>query len=352
MNLIRRKTQKLWPALCVAACLSLMVGCGDDSSASPSASPAVPAESSSSAGDNSLLPEQGLLPEYPIIIPDNPNISSSAGAVGVESSSSGGVDVPVVAGTINRDPAAINLAATPDGDGFYDVGDVYKAVPADQKIVFVLRHAERESSLGQESMLTELGVQQALAAGQKLAGEEPFYYASTDFIRTRETANNIAKGRGEIAEVVTWEAINGGYFLTVPSDSFDALVQKRGGSWKNMSQWAYGVPFSNPYVAKVGDAYFYELFSRGDQFINEVILDNLPRWKRVNVLVSHDVLLEPLIVYATNRQIDLKFYESGRWVNYLSGVAVIVNENGLATLLPVRGTEIGYMTVQKETAEE
>lgn len=254
--------------------------------------------------------------------------------------------------SFNTNPATINLSVAPDADGFYDIGDIYKALPITSNVTFVLRHAERESGLGQESPLTEVGLEQALAAGKKISSDETFYYASTDFVRTRTTAAKIAEGHGEKnATVETLDIINGGYFLTVPSDTLDALVKNRGGSWKNISQFLYGVPVTNSYVAPRIGAYFYDLFKRGDQFINEVVKANLPNWKRVNILISHDVLLEPLLIYATNKTIDLKFYESGRWVNYLSGVAVIVDSNNLVTLLPVRGTDVGYMTVKKTTSE-
>ena len=242
-----------------------------------------------------------------------------------------------------------SLAVQPDTDGFYYVADLYKALPATSKVVFVLRHSERGKSEGQESQLTENGVQMAQKLGADMVSEESFYYASTDFIRTRETCNNIAIGRGETgAETVTWDAINGGYFVKVSTDALDSLLRNRGGSWKNLSQWAYGAPISNKYVAGVIDDYLYDLFERGHRFVNEVVLANMGKWKRVSFLVSHDVLLEPLTVYATNRQIDLKFYDGGKWINYMAGVAVVVNEAGAVSLFPVRGADTGWMYYVKQ----
>ena len=242
-----------------------------------------------------------------------------------------------------------SLAVQPDTDGFYYVADLYKALPATSKVVFVLRHSERGKSEGQESQLTENGVQMAQKLGADMVSEESFYYASTDFIRTRETCNNIAIGRGETgAETVTWDAINGGYFVKVSTDALDSLLRNRGGSWKNLSQWAYGAPISNKYVAGVIDDYLYDLFERGHRFVNEVVLANMGKWKRVSFLVSHDVLLEPLAVYATNRQIDLKFYDGGKWINYMAGVAVVVNEAGAVSLFPVRGADTGWMYYVKQ----
>lgn len=144
------------------------------------------------------------------------------------------------------------------------------------------------------------------------------------------------------------DIIYGSYFLTVPSDTLDALVSKRGGSFRYVSQWAYDQPFTNNYAIQHGVAtYFYDLFERGDQFINEVVLANLPSWKRVNVLITHDLLTEPLAVYASNRTVDLKTYESFRWINYVAGIAVVVDASGLVTVLPAKGVDLGFLNTKE-----
>ena len=282
----------------------------------------------------------------------DPGVPASSSDAVVQSSSGAGTALVNGPFTFATTPGA--LALTPDEDGFYDMGDVYKAVPKTSKIAFVIRHSKRQkNNLGTESTLTPIGITMAKTLGEKLVGDESFYYASTNFLRTRATCENIAAGRGETAEVVTWDGINGGYFLTVPSDSLDALVSKKGGNPKFIAQYSYGVPFS--YAATIGatlSTYFYDLYPRGNQFVNEVIVANMPNWKRVSVLVSHDMLVEPLIVFVSNRTINLKAYESPfRWVNYLSGIAVIVDETGAVTALPVRGDEVGWMIPRDEVDE-
>ena len=341
--------------------LSMFVGCGDDSSPSSPISPAAGGSSSS-------------VSQAPVEDPNNPVASSSSGEIVVLSSSSetpSGSDVPAsfadvvlssssagaAQGTFTFATTPGALALAPDADGFYDMGDVYKAVPQTSKIAFVIRHSKREkNNLGTESSLTPIGIQMAQTLGTKLASEEPFYYASTNFLRTRATCENIAAGRGETGiEVVTWDGINGSYFLTVPSDTLDALVSKRGGNPKYIAMYAYGVDYatySPAVVASVIPSYFYDLFDRGNQFLNEVIVANMPTWKRVSVLVSHDMLVEPLIAFVSNRTINLKVFENPyRWVNYLSGIAVIVDEAGAVTALPVRGDEVGWMVPRDEVDE-
>ncbi len=240
------------------------------------------------------------------------------------------------------------LAVSPDEDGFYAIADIYKAAPATSKIAFIIRHAEREDSLGQLSNLTEVGVEQAKALGATLASEETFYYGSTDYVRTRATAEYIAEGRGEVATVDTLdEILDGNYFIAVPSDSFDAYTSTHGGSWTFISRWAYNDTVANPTVnANLKQAYatyFYDLFERKDQFVSENIVANIPNWKRVSFLITHDVLVASLIIAVSNRTIDLQFFASRRWANYLSGIAVVVDEEGGVLVYPVRGADVGYM---------
>lgn len=284
--------------------------------------------------------------------------SSDAGA-GVLPASSASVPVGggevVAPGAFVNPNAAVNplvyvvdptLAVTPDADGFYYIADIYKALPATSKVVFVIRHSERGKSEDQTSELTDHGIELAKALGADMASDEKFYYASTDFIRTRETCKHIAAGRGEgEVDVVTMPEINGTYFYTVSSDSLDKLLRNRGGSWLNVSLWAYGQPFQVKWLNNNAKTAFYDLYERGYQFVNEVVLANLANWNRVNILASHDLLLEPLTVYASNRTVDLKFYEeTSRWINYMAGIAVVVNADGSVYLYPVRGTELGWMT--------
>ena len=348
-------------ALFVGLCM--FAGCGDDTSSTIPLAPNTGAVSSSSAdqlqsepGDTQSSSSENISnPVSSSSVADSgvPASSSDANSSTVTSSSDGAIPPGTEFYTFETTPGALGIV--PDADGFYDAGDIYKAVPKTSKIAFVLRHSKRsKNNTGKNSPLTPIGIQMAQTLGTKLAGDEAFYYASTDFVRTRATAENIATGRGETdMEVVTWdEGIYGSYFLTVPSDTLDALVSKRGGNPRYIAQYAYGVPYTNEIVAATIPAYFHDFFQRGNQFVNEVVVANMPNWKRVSVLISHDMLVAPLIILVSKRTIDLKIYEeTNHWVNYLSGIAVIVDEAGVVTALPVRGDEVGWMRPRDEVNE-
>jgi len=373
MNMKKFIACKAFPVICAAFISVVIAGCGDDSSNSTPAAPATtdpvvtPTDTSTTNPVTDPVTDPTTDPATnpttdpttdPTTNPENPgtdpvvtdpttNPETNPPADTTTTNPSTPTDPTMTAAGYYRNPAAIGLAVAPDTNGFYDVGEIYKAAPADAKIVFVLRHAERESGLGKESPLTAVGEQQALDVGAKLASDESFYYGSTDFLRTQTTAKNIATGRGEgSAEVVTMDEINGGYFLTVPSDSLDAMVSKRGGSFKYVAMWCYEQPFPNLLVNLGLPGYFYELMPRGDQFVSEVVLANLPYWKRVNVLITHDLLTQPLAVYASNRTVDLKTYESYRWINYVAGITVVVTADNKVAVLPTRGVERGFLNTR------
>ena len=370
MNMKKFVARKAFPVICAAFISVVIAGCGDDSSNSTPASPettnpvVTPTDSSTITPVTDPVTDPATTPTDPTVTdpstdpatnPENPGqdpvVTDPTDPVtnppaDTTANPSTPTDPTMTAAGFYRDPAAAGLVLAPDTNGFYDVGDIYKAVPADAKIVYVLRHAERESGLGKESPLTEVGLQQALDVGAKLKSDESFYYGATDFLRTQTTAAKIAEGRGETTEVVTMEEINGGYFLTVPSDSLDAMVSKRGGSFKYVAMWCYEQPFPTLLVNLGLPGYFYDLMERCDQFVNEVVLANLPYWKRVNVLITHDLLTEPLAVYASNRTVDLKTYESYRWINYIAGVTVIVTADNKVVVLPTRGVERGFLNTR------
>ena len=344
-------------ALFVGLCM--FAGCGDDSSSSFPVAPNTGAVSSSSVAgqqnppvDNQSSSSENISNPVSNVssssVPGTSNPASSSDAALSSSSAATPVDGSF---TLATTPGA--LALTPDADGFYDIGDVYKAVPKTSKIAFVIRHSKRQkNNLGTESSLTPIGIQMAKTLGEKLVSDEQFYYASTNFLRTRATCENIAAGRGETAEVVTWNDINGGYFLTVPSDTLDALVSKKGGNPKYIAMYSYGAAYPAA-LASTLSTYFYDFFPRGTQFVKEVIVANMPSWKRVSILVSHDMLVEPLVAFVSNRTINLKVYEDPyRWVNYLSGIAVIIDEAGAVTALPVRGDSVGWMVPKDEVDEQ
>ncbi len=226
-----------------------------------------------------------------------------------------------------------------DENGFATVADVYKSLAADEKAVFIIRHSEREDNVAIETELTANGVKMAQDLGATLKSDEEFSYITSGFVRTNETANNISKGRGEanLPKLITNYDITGNWFLKISADSlaqYATQLNMKGSSVELMGHWAYegGYP----------DA-LYELTPRAEEFMQKVILKNLSKWKRVSIMVSHDILVMPLAVFGSNKKVALKYHEDYHWINYIAGLAIIVDAQNNLRYIPVKGAESGVI---------
>ena len=226
-----------------------------------------------------------------------------------------------------------------DKDGFATVADVYKGIAPDEKAVFIIRHSEREDDVALETELTANGIQMAQDLGATLKSDEEFTYVTSGFVRTNETANNISKGRGEttLPKLITNYDITGNWFLKISADSLAkhaTTLGLKGSSVELMARWAYegGYPEA-----------FYELEPRAQEFMQTIILKNMPKWKRVTVMVSHDIFVMPLAVFGSQKKVALKYHEDYHWINYIAGLAVIIGADNTMRYVPVKGTESGVI---------
>ena len=101
-----------------------------------------------------------------------------------------------------------------------------------------------------------------------------------------------------------------------------------------MARWAYegGYPET-----------FYEMEPRAQEFIQSVILKNLPKWKRVSIMVSHDIFVMPLAVFGSNKKVALKYHEDYHWINYIAGLAIIIGADNSMRYVPVKGAASGVI---------
>ncbi|MBO7413275.1 MAG: histidine phosphatase family protein [Fibrobacter sp.] len=239
------------------------------------------------------------------------------------------------------------VEVTLDKDGFATVADVYHSLAPTEKAVFIIRHSEREDAVTIETELTANGIKMAQDLGATLKSDEEFSYITSGFVRTNETANNISKGRGEatLPKLITNYDITGNWFLKITADElaqYGTNLGMRGGSVELMSHWAYGEPYADV---------LYELEPRAQEFMQSVILKNLPKWKRVSIMVSHDILVMPLAVFGSEKKVALKYYEDYHWINYIAGLAIIADEQNNLRYIPVKGAESGvidYLAIYME----
>ena len=326
---------------------ALLAACGNTDSSSN------PAVTESSSPDLDLSDSDNLLTGSSAL--DSPKWSSSqsSATTPVSSSSvqqphgysssieeqirSSSSTVVILESSSSADSAVATIAL--DKDGFATVADVYRSLSPDEKAVFIIRHSEREDAVAIETELTANGVKMAQDLGATLVSDEDFTYITSGFVRTNETANNISKGRGEASppKLITNYDITGNWFLKISADSLAQYAEKlgmKGSSVELMAHWAYGEPYPDA---------FYELAPRTEEFMQTIILKNLPKWKRVSIMVSHDIFVMPLAVFGSGGKVALKYHEDYHWINYIAGLAVIIDGENNLRYIPVKGADSGVI---------
>ena len=216
---------------------------------------------------------------------------------------------------------------------FEDISTVYEGLASDETVVFILRHAERTDDTGKNGHLTDNGKKQSERVGEKLKGAD-IYFANSSYTRTFETCEGIAKGAGiKDAPQDTLDFLLGEWFVK-NDDKLRSYKDANGGGWVVFSKFAYTGEYSDA---------MYDLEDRSKELVYDKVIPMLPSMKRVNVLISHDQMVVPLVVYFTNKRINLRYYENQLWLNYLAGLAIIVNGAGDVRFVPVRGIDSGTM---------
>lgn len=219
---------------------------------------------------------------------------------------------------------------------FVGIQKIFATLQPTDKAVFIMRHADRTST-AEGGLLTGLGYQQAIAVGKKIASTEEVKFWHSEIERTLQTCMGIAQGRGQTTiSHMALADLNGGWF-----EKDNAKIEEYKTTTNNydvISRWAY-----NDYIdpAENFDEGFYDLMERGAQFMNEIILAQVAPQSRISVVISHDQMLYPLTVFATNRLMDMKHHEDMSWLNFLAGVAVIIHADGSVKYVPVMGLDEG-----------
>ncbi len=217
-----------------------------------------------------------------------------------------------------------------DSIGFADIGNAYHNVGPDEKVVFVLRHAERERDTDRETPLTEDGCLQAQSVGQKLVSGTDFVYAHTAYVRTEQTALNIAIGRGQTEFIHdTIPELTGGWFVK-DQELRESYYRRDTNSNAIVALWAYDGMFADA---------FYDLEERSLEVIHNYLIKDYAEMPKAKVIISHDEFVVPLIAWATNKTASIRFKEGRWWINYLTGVAIIVNSNNEIRYIGIKGLD-------------
>ena len=226
-----------------------------------------------------------------------------------------------------------------NADKFVDIQDVYESIKDDERVIFVLRHAERGDDTSKGGTLTDNGKKQSEQVGARLKKfKEDFVLGASEFLRAHQTVESIAKGRGQSYDKRdTIPQLNDDWY-TKNSDEVEKAKNECGGGWEVTSKYAYTGAYSTG-----ANAAYYNLAERSVELIEDVLAKKYTKEKFV-LLSSHDKLMVPLVAYCSNLQIEFKKYENnGKWINYLAGVAIIIDKDGNRRYVVIRGLASGFM---------
>lgn len=226
---------------------------------------------------------------------------------------------------------------------FAPLDSVVHILAPDEKLIVILRHAEREDDVTLATPLTDEGKLQSQSVGQKLQGSAAMYYAGSQYIRTHQTYNNIAIGRLDVDTLGdTIPELNEGWFTKDMMAYYMTLFSENDDGRGVITKWAAEGGYTDV---------FYDLSPRSSELLEEILIPKLEvSGKSIGMFISHDVMIIPLLAYISERRINMKYYlavkgqwAGDNWLNYLAGIAVILKPDGSKVFYAVRGLESGTM---------
>lgn len=228
---------------------------------------------------------------------------------------------------------------------FVPLEDVFRILQSDEKLIVMLRHAERDDDITVMSALTETGRLQSQELGRRLLGSPDMYYAGSQYYRTHMTYNNIAIGHGDLDTLGdTMAVLNEGWYIKNYDIYYMSLFRENDDGRGVITKWAAQGGYTDA---------FYDLAPRSSELIEEFLIPALRKSQmQVGMFISHDVMLIPLVSYVSEGRITMKYYqkpvEGDNWLNYLAGIAVILKPDGCKKFFAVKGLESGTMRLSDD----
>ena len=228
---------------------------------------------------------------------------------------------------------------------FVQLSDFFAQADWNSKIYLLLRHAERnhitpgDKDFGAHVGLTDRGRRQAVALGKMIPAIGDAVYFSSPVGRCMETAKCIGEGRklagfgnfaipgvasgaaADSANVTPLVELGDFFVRDVPA--YEQTLRE--GFYEGICKWLE----SGEHGA------FWPLHERAEQ-MREMMFEKAQ--SRFNVFVTHDAWVVPCLSHFCG----LKF-EPKCWMNFLTGLAFEVPENGNVKVTPITAMETGWL---------
>lgn len=218
---------------------------------------------------------------------------------------------------------------------FVQASDFFASLKSTERVYLLVRHAERphitaaDADYGAHVGLTDAGREHAVALGKMFPPEGDAVYYSSPVGRCMDTAKCIAEGRAlagcapdaPLPEITPLAVLGHLYVKDYPS-YLDVLNER---FYQNICSWID----SDDHPA------FYPLHERAEE-VRKFMLEK--GTARFNIFATHDAWVVPTLVHFCKMH-----FTPQRWMNYLTGIAFVVNSDGFERVVPVTGMESGWL---------
>ena len=234
------------------------------------------------------------------------------------------------------------------------------SIGADDKYIMVIRHADRDSNdTGITGDINETGLNSCKTVAEQMKDGTTWtkdgvtylidcpannaHYFSTNYTRTKHTAQALAEYRLDTdSAAADFSGITDATatlvaerFLKEPKDSGNSDLLSR---WINdpssLTQEELTVNIGVSSAEEAAE----KLTALANQFTQEIIA---LADKRLNVFVTHDYYLVPLVAAMTD--IKCSKTDSNKWLNYEAGLGIILHSDNTFEIFPIRCKSKGYM---------
>ncbi len=327
---------------------TLLGACGDDNATTPFSN----TSATSSSSEQPIDLGQSSSSEVTTTSSDSQQSQQSSSSENApEQSSSSETLLPPPLSSSSATPSDPNCVETPvatvsvDSVGLADIGDAFKSVRCNEKAVFIIRHAERDMNDDSKSAPITYwenepdsvggqpsdGVRQARAVGKKLISPEEFVFTHTPYLRTEQTCQNIAIGRGQQSFQHDTVSIYTISWFKKDKDLFKAYEDSSGNFRTLVSAWAYDKQYADA---------FYDLQEKSIEIVQNDFAPSYASMKnKYRMVCTHDDFVLPFTVFASNGTVNYRFHDpaSRNWPNFLTGVAIIIDDKNQIRYIPFKG---------------
>ena len=214
--------------------------------------------------------------------------------------------------------------------------DFFESLASDERVFLLIRHGERnhitpnDPDYGAHVGLTERGREQAFSLGRSIPDGDMVFFSSP-VGRCMETARCIGEGHG-LREVHVEPLGCLGDFFVQDQGEFEKVL--RAGFYEGICAWLENETSQG---ARGTREAFYPLASRSEEMLSMMLEKGCARF---NIFATHDAWVVPCLTHFCNMR-----FTPRRWMNYLTGMAVVTGPEGKTPrrIVPVTGLETGWL---------